>query len=322
MVARRQVAGARISIDASGLERGVEIKPARLESRRTMNPVRIAILGVALVAAIGLAVLLRGFFAPKTTSASLAAAAAKPAARVLVAARDLPVGTRLAAADMKWQPWPADSLNPAFITDGGAVPPANGDAARVAKGLMSGAKDIVTGGGPKMQAMEGAVVHDAIFKGEPIVRGKIVIAGQGGYMSVVLQPGMRAMSIPVSDETGAGGFVQPGDRVDVLEAHTDQARKGAYISDTVVSNVRVLAVDQSTGPAKNGKSTVAKSLTLEVPADSAPDLAVARSRGGVSIALRSYADMAGGAGGQTAPAAGHGIRLIKGGVDSQTVVSQ
>jgi pilus assembly protein CpaB len=288
-----------------------------------MNPVRIAILGVALVAAIGLALLLRNLISPHKPVV-VAAAPAKPTARVLVAARDLAVATRLTQQDMAWQPWPADSLNPSFITDGSPVTPATTGGAKAANGIVTGAKDMISGGGPQMQALTGAVVHDAIVKGEPIVKGKIVIAGEGGYMSVVLGPGMRAMSLPVSAETGAGGFVQPGDRVDVLEAHPDAGHKiaGGYVSETVASNVRVMAVDQTTGPAKNGKSTVAATVTLEVPAGATPAMAEARTRGGVMLALRSYADMGGGPGGTMAATSGHAVRLFKGGQESEVTVTR
>ena len=287
-----------------------------------MNPLRMAILGVALVAAIGLAFLLRALISPAKPPTVVAAAPAKATVRVLVAARDLPLATRLAASDMSWQPWPADSLNPSYITDDAPSASVAGGANGAAKGLVAGAKDLVTGGGPKMQALQGAVVHDPMVKGEPIVKGKIVIAGEGGFMSVMLQPGMRAMALAVSAESGAGGFVQPGDRVDVIDAHTDQKKQGAYVSETVVSNVKVLAVDQSTGPAKNGKSTVAATVTLEVPAASASDFATAKSRGGVILALRSYADMGGGPGGTFTAGQGHGIRLFKGGQQSEVTVSR
>ncbi len=141
-------------------------------------------------------------------------------------------------------------------------------------------------------------------------------------MSVVLTPGMRAISIPINADSGAGGFVQPGDRVDVLSSHTDQKKEGpGYETETVVSNVRVLAVDQTTEPAKNGKSIVGATVTLEIPAYSASTMAGAKVRGGLTLALRSYADIGGDPGGAVSTANGS-VRVFKGGSVSEVAVSQ
>ena len=285
-----------------------------------MSPVRIVILSVAAVAAIGLALLVRNMTAPRAPRAPAFAAAApqKPMARVLVAARDLAVGTRLTDGDMTWQGWPADSLNASFITDGGA--PAQ--AARGAGAAAAAARDLITQGGPTMQALHGSVVKVDLVKGEPILKGKIVVAGQGGFMSVVLRPGMRAMAVPINAETGAGGFIQPGDRVDLLSAHQDASSKSGsgFVSQIVVSNVRVLAVDQTTDPARNGKFIVGSTVTLEVPGDSTQLIAEARSRGGLALALRSYADMGGGPGPQGQSGAAGEVRMFKGGSASEVAV--
>ncbi|HEY5107126.1 MAG TPA: Flp pilus assembly protein CpaB [Caulobacteraceae bacterium] len=284
-----------------------------------MSPLRIVILSVAAVAAIGLALLVRNMTMAKTpTQAVIVAAAQKPMIRVLVAARDLPVGTRLKDGDLAWQGWPADSLNASYITDGGRPAPSltGADAAATA------AKDLVTNGGPAMEALKGAVVRDALVKGEPMVRGKVVIAGQGGFMSVMVKPGMRAMAIPVNAETGAGGFVQPGDRVDLLSAHQDASTKsgGGFVSQIVVSNVRVLAVDQTTDPAKNGRFIVGSTVTLEIPADATQPVAEARARGGMALALRSYADMGGDPGGAVQGGPAGEVQMIKGGTPSEVAV--
>ncbi len=291
-----------------------------------MNPVRIVILAVAAVAAIALAIVLRNYTSkPKAQPVAAAPVEApKPTARVLTASRDLEIGTRLAASDMSWQPWPADALNAAYITDGAAAAATPTGAAGAANNATTAAKDLVTGGGEALQAMIGNVVKERIFKGEPIIGRKLVKAGEGGYMSVVLTPGMRAMSLPVNAETGAGGFVQPGDRVDLLESHQDTNNKGGqgFATQVVVSNVRVLAVDQTTEPAKNGKSIVGATVTLEVPAASAEVVAEAKARGGVMLALRSYADTGGGAGGQRMAGANGTIRVIKGGQVNDVVLAQ
>jgi pilus assembly protein CpaB len=290
-----------------------------------MNPVRIAILAVAAIAAIGVAVLLRNLTMPHAAAPAAVAQAVQPSTRVLVASHDLAVGQRLSESDMTWQPWPADSLNPSYITDGSqASRPAETRVGALVKASTTTAKDLATGGGPAMQVLKGAVVRDAMVKGEPLVKGKVVVAGDGGYMSVRLGPGMRALAVPVSAETGAGGFIQPGDKIDLIESHPDTGGKGGsgFVTQTVVSNARVLAVDQTTGQAKNGQSIIGATITLEVPAIIVPMVAEARARGGLMLALRSYADTGGGPGLGGDTAGGGGVRLIRGGEVSQAMVPQ
>src|SRR5262245_2604564 len=134
-----------------------------------MNPVRIAILAVAAIAAIALAIVLRNFTSKPKAEPAAAAAPARPMARVLAAARDLPVGTRLAAADIPRHPSPADGLNAAFITDGARPEAPKAGAAGAANSASEAAKDIVTGGGQALQALVGNVVKEPIVKGEPIL---------------------------------------------------------------------------------------------------------------------------------------------------------
>ncbi len=285
-----------------------------------MNPVRLAIIGVALVAAIGLAVLLRNMVAPKTAAKIVVAAAPQvPTTRVLVAAHDLKVGDRLSEIDMTWQAWPANALNPSYITDGGQPTMPAAQPTRLIKTAGAAARDVVTGGGPAMQALTGAVVREAMVKNEPIMKDKVVRAGQGGYMSVVLDPGMRAISVPVNAESGVAGFIEPGDRIDLVQAVSDTSKGGA--TQTVLSNVRVLAVDQTTTPAANGKSILGATITLEVPHALVEMVADAKIHGGLMMALRSYADI-GGATSSGGGGSSHGIRLFKGGQATQVMVSQ
>jgi pilus assembly protein CpaB len=265
-----------------------------------MGAARIIILSVAAVAAIGLAVVVRGMLAgdpaPAPAPVAQAAAPQTPMTRVLVAKRDLPVGTRLTASDMGWQSWPADSLNPAFITDGSApkaAPETTADkaiegASNVAQSMVAGTKG--------MDNLIGAVVREAIASGEPMVERKVVKGGEGGYLAVVLQPGMRAVGVPVTVESGAGGFILPGDRVDVIQTREVAPPQGATtgdkprVTEPVVVNVRVLAIDQKTAPEKDSQAIVGAVATLEVTPDAAEALVEAMSRGDLQLALRSYAD--------------------------------
>lgn len=287
-----------------------------------MKPVKILVLAVAALAAVTLAVLVRGMISGKPTSQAAAAVPPPPRqklARVLVAKRDLKVGERIAAEDLDWQDWPIQALNPAFTTDGsGAAPVAppihtaaqapakSGTPASTTKiGRINGAvssPDAVTrvthavamlgDGGPKAQFM-GAVVRQPFLKGEPIVAAKVVRAGESGYLAVLLPPGMRAMAVPVKVETAAGGFILPGDRVDVILSRrmSDAGHGDQFSSATVLRNIKVLAIDQVAQADKDETTVVGATATLQVGAEESEALALAKSEGDLSLTLRSYADI-------------------------------
>jgi len=319
-----------------------------------MKPVRIIVLAVAALAAVGLALLVRGMLAGKPTSQANAAApiaqpVAKPMARVLVAKRDLKVGDRLTQADMDWQEWPVEAVNAAYITDGSvSTPPPVAAPAVHVEGAKPGPKpDLpgavavtgaaaqatravaeLSGAGPKANFV-GAVVREPFLAGEPIVDRKLVRAGESGYLAVVLQPGMRAMSVAVTVETGAGGFILPGDRVDVVLAAEINASddvegkpRKAYSAATVLRNIKVLAIDQATKPENGATTVVGATATLEVGPKEAEALALSRSLGNLSLTLRSYADAQGPSGlgedvlaAQQRAANGHGggVRVFRNG---------
>ena len=287
-----------------------------------MTPARIAIVAVALVASVVLALLVHGLFSrPKPAPAPMAAAApAPPMARVLVAKADLGVGDRLSVDNMTWQAWPAATLNAAYITDGQpAAAPAQGVAETTFSKARTAVSDITSGGGPKLQAMIGDIVREPIYTGQPITAKMIIHSGDSSYMAVRLPTGMRAISLPINFETGAGGFIQPGDRIDVLSTHADTNKNGSggMVTETVLSNALVLAIDQHTDQPKTGASVLGATVTLEVPEPSASSVARARSQGGLTLALRSYADMGGPTAGRSDDS--HSIRIFKGGSAAETV---
>jgi len=258
-----------------------------------MGAVRIAVVILfAGVIAIGLAFVANKMVAPKpqVIAAAPAPPPPKPMAQVLVAKRDLPIGWRLTAADLGWQAWPVEALNASFVTDGSTPQAQPTVVGKAAKDATRAANSLVMGTSP-LQAYEGAIVKEAIASGEPITARKIARAGQTGYLAVVLQPGMRAMAIPVSTETGAGGFILPGDRVDVLQARQKEGAK-AFSTETLMQNVRVLAIDQTT-ETKDAKSVVGAVATLEIPAGDAEVMARGKAQGEMILALRSYADVGG-----------------------------
>lgn len=285
-----------------------------------MGAVRIAIvIIIAGIAAIGLAFMARMMMTPKAPVAVAApppAPPARPMAQVLVAKKDLPIGWRLTAADLGWQEWPVDALNAAFITDGAAPQPKASGAAKVAGEAGRTAENLVMGASP-IQAFEGAIVKEPIASGEPITARKIARAGQTGYLAVVLQPGMRAMAIPVTTETGAGGFILPGDRVDVLQARAREGGKG-FTTETLMQNLRVLAIDQTT-ESKDAKAVVGAVATLEIPAQDVEVLARGKAQGEMILALRSYADI-GGRSGRGNGASNETVRISRAGEITEVTV--
>jgi pilus assembly protein CpaB len=294
-----------------------------------MGPSRIIILVVAAIASIVLMVIVGRLISHKPAPPPVAEAPPKPMTRVVVAAHDLTIGERLSPQDLTWQSWPKEAVNPAFITDNHTTltPPPTNRAASVANQTGQAASDAVnavTGGRTPMDALYGAIVKTPILANEPVTNSKIVRGGEGGYMAVVLRPGMRAVAMPVSVNTSAGGFILPGDHVDVIQAHqADTAADGAarpYVAQTLLHNIRVLAIDQTSQQPKNGTTTTVGSVaTLEVSPSDAEVLAVAKARGEVVLALRSYADMGGAAAGG-AMRTGN-VRIIRNGQASDITVT-
>ena len=300
-----------------------------------MKPARIAVIAVAAVAAIALALVVRamGSQGAPTAVASAEVVDTRPMAKVLVAARDLQPGQRLVDADLTWKEWPVDEVNPAFITDGSVPLPADeAKAAEPAAAKPAGAvatvsrvaNDIATSAGKADYF--GSVVREPILAGEPIVSRKIVRAGDSGYMAAYLEPGMRAMAIRVTVETAAGGFILPGDRVDVLlTKETRLANVGGdtadkFASSIVMQNVKVLAIDQSTRAGEDEQAVVGATATLEVRPSDAEALALAKSEGELSLVLRSYADTSGPSGRVSTPRSSSAVRIFRGGAPEVVVV--
>ncbi len=173
---------------------------------------------------------------------------------VVVAKQALRFGTELSASMLQEVPWPSDAL------PGGAF-------AKIS--------DVMSGGR--------RVVLAAIEANEPVLALKITGAGQRATLSALVAPGMKAVTIRVNDVEGVGGFVLPGDRVDVVL--TRQLEKGSATTQVVLQNTRVLAVDQSADE-RGAKAAVAKSVTLEVDTVEAQKLWLSSSVGSLSLLLR------------------------------------
>jgi len=179
---------------------------------------------------------------------------------VVVASQPLRFGTELSASMLKEEPWPAASI------------PA-GAFSKISDVLHSGRRVVLT----------------AIEQNEPVLSLKITGPGQRATLSALVKPGMKAVTIRVNDVEGVGGFVLPGDRVDVVL--TRQIDKGQASTEVVLQNARVLAVDQ-VADERAAKTTVAKSVTLEVSTVEAQKVWLASSVGNLSLLLRKAGETA------------------------------
>lgn len=187
-----------------------------------------------------------------------------PLEQVLVAAREIGVGQRVVPGDVEWRSWPASSTSQLI---------------RKAD-LPNAEKDIF-----------GALARAALAVGQPIQEAQLIRANGSGYLAAMLPRGMRAVATEVSPESGAAGFILPNDKVDVLISMAEKKNGNeVYKIQTVLKNVRVLAIDQ-TVEEKNGQKTVlGKTATLELTPWGAETLTLARRLGTVSLSLRSLAD--------------------------------
>lgn len=295
-----------------------------------MGAKQIIILAISAIAAIGFALILRGMLgrhAPAPVAPAADQSAAHATVQVLVAKRDLQVGTRLATGDLGWQPWPATALNSAFITDGHgveAVPATPGAAVATQAGHVASVAAASVTGGP-MEALYGAMVRTPILANEPISNAKLLRSGDGGYMAVVLQPGKRAVAVPVSVSTAAGGFILPGDRVDVIQARAADPSitggHGGFAVAELLRNVRVLAIDQAAKPAKDSETMVGAVATLEVSESDAKILTLAKAQGEVVLALRPFTDGAG-AGESSGVNFADTVHIVRDGQASEVMVAR
>jgi pilus assembly protein CpaB len=188
---------------------------------------------------------------------------------ILVAKSDINMGQVIAAPDLQWQVWPASAANPNFLRK----------------------KDRPDA----IQQLAGSITRAPFVTGEPIREGKLIKANGSGYMAALLPSGMRAVSTEISPETGAGGFILPNDRVDVLLTRRDREMERAtgveaHTSDTILSNIRVLAIDQTVEEKNGQRVVVGKTATLELAPRQTEILAVSRQQGTLSLALRSLID--------------------------------
>jgi pilus assembly protein CpaB len=198
---------------------------------------------------------------------------------ILVAAENIQAGQFLQTQHVRWQSWAPDHVTEAFIRrhpeaqEGEGAKPDN---------------DVT-----------GAVARKGIKAGEPILAGEVVKPKDRGFLAAVLDPGKRAVAVPITNVTGIAGFVFPGDRVDLILTHAindtkDESGVGQRrASTTITRDVRVLALDQDTNDQNDNKPKVAKVITLEVDPKQAEILTLALQMGTLSLSLRSLAQETG-----------------------------
>ena len=225
-----------------------------------MNTQRIVVLGLALVAAVGAALLVRGMMGGGTPQVAASIAPQVKMSEVLVASENLLPGQKLDANKLRWEKWPSRSVDPSFITH---------DA-------VASIDD----------AVKNTVVRAPILANQPVATSVIVHADAAGFMAAMLQPGMRAVSITVNTDSGAGGFILPNDRVDLLMTQKSTESPPRVRTLTILSAVRVLAVDQTYKEAKDQKTVLAKSATLELTPAQVELVTKAAAIGQLSLALR------------------------------------
>jgi pilus assembly protein CpaB len=239
-----------------------------------MKPARILVLTLALGAG-GVAAWLAGRQGPPPAPATAPQPEPPPQialAEVLVANNDIYVGSRLSDQDMRWQVWPAAAAG-SFIRKNERPDAIN--------------------------KLAGWIARAPFAAGEPIREFKLIDSTGSGYMAVILPPGHRAISVEISPETGAGGFILPHDHVDVILTRRDRAAEKdnggieTFRSGIILSNVQVLAIDQTVEEKAGSRVVVGRTATLELLPYQAAKLALARQQGTLSLALRSVADSTG-----------------------------
>lgn len=240
-----------------------------------MNSKRLIVLGIALVAATGAALLVRGMVGGGTPKVEAKLPPPIPMSEVLVANANLQPGQPLTPELVHWQKWPANSVDASFITHNES---------------------------PSIDAaVKGTVVRMPLIAGQPITNTGIVHADTAGMMSAMLNPGMRAVSITISTDSGAGGFILPNDRIDLILSQKTNTNPPQVHAHTILSNVRVLAVDQIYKQDKDTKTVIAKSATLELTPRQAELVEKAQNQGMLSLALRPLNDAQAGVASNTVP---------------------
>lgn len=232
-----------------------------------MNVRMILLVGFALLSAAATFFLAKTWIDSQRDAIRRQAESLKPttteSVNVLVAKADLPSGLIVKRDHMEWKPWPEKGIGKNFLMEG---------------------RD-------KMEDVVDSVVRGGIVTGEPIVKGRVIKPGDRGFMAAVLKPDMRAISVKVKVDNSVSGFIKPGDHIDLLLSHTvtpttSEPPTPHRIAETILSDLRVIAVDQTSND-QNGQASVSRTITLEVTQKQSEIVTVAKNVGALSFVLRS-----------------------------------
>lgn len=240
-----------------------------------MNKVQIAVLGLTVVA-LGAAYVLFNSSPAPPPPARVVQAPKIDTDEVLVAGQDLPMGSQVGEGSVAWHEWPKQDISEYMIAK--------------------------SSGPNVMEDVKGSLTREAFLRGEPMRRDKLVKGGNSGFMSAILPVGMRAVAIKIdnSGDSSAGGFILPNDRVDVIKIYRDdEATKARGVevigAQTILTNVRVLAIGQNVQEENGKKVVVGANATLELDPAQAELIILAQHAGNANLhlILRSLADSAG-----------------------------
>jgi pilus assembly protein CpaB len=235
-----------------------------------MKPARIVVLIIA-IAAGGIAALLAG--RSEAPPPALAPVAQIETVEVLIAGNDIGLGGTVSSQDLRWQTWPAESAGSQFIRRSD-----NPDA---------------------VNQLAGSITRSAFANGEPIREAKLIKAKGSGYMAAILPKGKRAIAIDIAPDTSAAGFILPNDHVDIILSRRDNkdADKAAgadtHTGEIILSNIRVLAIDQTVEDKNGQRVVIGKTATLELSPHQSEMLARAKLMGVLTMSLRSIVDFDG-----------------------------
>jgi len=236
-----------------------------------MKKSRIIVLFLALAAAAGAFVMASGSNPPAPEPVAALPPPPPKTDDVLVAAKNLPLGHKIGDGDLAWQAWPKD-----------VVPPGT----------------TIRNASPKsIEDDKGAIVRSAMFQGEPVRGEKLIKGDNNGFMSAILPSGKRAVAINIDSQgaTTAGSFILPNDRVDVIKTYRQDPKPGAppgdvYISDTLLNDVKVLAIGQNFQDKDGQPVVVGSNATLELDPYQSETVILAQRTGQLSLVLRSMLD--------------------------------
>jgi pilus assembly protein CpaB len=232
-----------------------------------MKPARIIVLIIAMAAG-GIAAFLAG--RSDEPQPALAPVAQIETVDVLVAGGDIGLGSTVSSKDLRWQTWPAEAANSQFIRRSD-----NPDA---------------------INQLAGSISRQSFATGEPIRETRLIKAKGSGYMAAILPKGKRAIAVDISPDTSAAGFILPNDHVDIILARRDNkdadraAGSDGHTGEILLSNIRVLAIDQTVEEKNNQRVVVGKTATLELSPHQSEMLARAKLMGVLTLSLRSIVD--------------------------------